>query len=317
MNKKKTLLISASALGALTVGSIGAIVTIGNHFYNLALNPNASKKGILDSNTQKESNKKKSYAELDWVLNSVEHSEVYIKSYDKLKLSGYKIINNNLNDVWVITVHGYNASNTNMIGFAKKFFEAGYNLLIPDLRGHGKSEGKYIGMGWEDRLDIIKWIEYILQDNTNAKIILHGLSMGAATVTMASGENLPSNVKAIIADCGYTSALDQFTYKLKTVSSLPKSLVLNPTSLIAKIRAGYNLKDASSIEQVKKSKTPILFIHGDEDDFVPYYMMDELYTAANCEKEKLTIKGAKHAESLTVNPELYWNTINNFITKYL
>ena len=172
-------------------------------------------------------------------------------------------------------------------------------------------------MGWDDRLDIISWINYILNEDPNAEIVLHGISMGAATVLMTSGEEIPSNVKAIIADCGYTSVWDEFAYQLDDLFSLPEFPILNVSSIVAKIRAGYFLGEASSIEQVKKSKTPILYIHGDQDDFVPYYMMEELYNATNSEKEMLTIKGAEHAKASEVEPETYWTTINNFINKYI
>ena len=204
-----------------------------------------------------------------------------------------------------------------MSTYAKHYYDNGYNVLIPDLRAHGLSEGNYIGMGWDDRLDIISWINYILNENPNAEIILHGVSMGAATVLMTSGEEIPSNVKAIVADCGYTSVWDEFAYQLDDLFSLPEFPILNVSSIVAKIRAGYFLGEASSLKQVKNSKTPILYIHGDKDDFVPYYMMEELYNATSSEKEMLTIEGAEHAKASEVDPETYWNTVNNFINKYM
>ena len=141
--------------------------------------------------------------------------------------------------------------------------------------------------------------------------------MGAATVAMTSGEELPINVKAIIADCGYTSVWEQFSYQLDTLFSLPEFPILNVSSLVGQIRAGYSIKDASAIEQVKKSKTPILYIHGDQDDFVPYFMMEELYNATSSAKEMLTIKDAGHAKASEIDPETYWTTIYNFTNKYI
>ncbi|MGV2687118.1 alpha/beta hydrolase, partial [Clostridium perfringens] len=123
----------------------------------------------------------------------------------------------------------------------------GYNVLIPDLRAHGNSEGSYIGMGWNDRLDIIEWINLIIKNYENTEIILHGVSMGAATVSMVSGENLPNNVKVIIADCGYTSVWKQFSHKLKGLYSLPDFPVMHASSLVSKFRAGYNLRKASAL----------------------------------------------------------------------
>lgn len=141
--------------------------------------------------------------------------------------------------------------------------------------------------------------------------------MGAATVMMATGENVPSNVKIAIEDCGYTSVWDEFKIQLKSLFGLPSFPVLNAASIISNIKAGYTLKEGSSIEQIKKSKIPILFIHGSEDKFVPFNMLDELYNAATCQKDKLVVEGAAHAESDSVNPELYWNKIDEFIENYV
>src|SRR5690606_19801958 len=136
--------------------------------------------------------------DIDWLLNNSNYSDEYITSFDGLKLHAYKVINKTPSNKWAITVHGYTSEGLNMSSYAKKYYDMRYNILIPDLRGHASSEGDYIGMGWDDRLDIISWIKSIIKNDKNAEIVLHGVSMGAATVTMASGEDLPNNVKAII-----------------------------------------------------------------------------------------------------------------------
>ena len=254
--------------------------------------------------------------EENWILDQSNYCDEEIESFDNLKLHGYKINNENSN-VWVITVHGYMGSGAKMAFYAENFYNMGYNVLVPDLRGHGKSEGDYIGMGWNDRKDILRWIDLILKENNNAKIILHGVSMGGATVMMTSGEKLPENVKCIIEDCGYSSVVDEFEDKLKNIFNLPKTPILQAADLVSRVRAGYWFSDASSVNQLKKAKVPILFIHGDKDDFVPYDMLDKVYNAADVEKEKLVVEGAEHAKSAYVNPELYWNTISKFINKHL
>lgn len=285
---------------------------VGNYFYNLALNPNSSKSLILEQDTKETS----AIREENWISDQSNYCDEEIESFDNLKLHGYKINNENSN-VWVITVHGYMGSGAKMASYAENFYNMGYNVLVPDLRGHGKSEGDYIGMGWNDRKDILRWIDLILKENNNAKIILHGVSMGAATVMMTSGEDLPENVKCIIEDCGYSSVVDEFEDKLKNIFNLPKTPILQAADLVSRVRAGYWFSDASSVNQLKKAKVPILFIHGDKDDFVPYDMLDKVYNAADVEKEKLVVEGAEHANSAYVNPELYWNTISNFINKHL
>ena len=291
---------------------------IGNYFYILALNPDTPKDIVFGTPEEaSETSGQVLDTDIQWLLTESNYSDETINSFDNLKLHGYKVLNPNNSNKWVITVHGYTSEGINMSSYAKNYYDMGYNVLIPDLRSHGLSEGDYIGMGWDDRLDIISWINNILEDNADAEIILHGVSMGAATVSMVSGEDLPSNVKAIVADCGYTSVWDEFAYQLDDLFSLPQFPILNVSSLVSKVRAGYFLGTASSLKQVEKSKTPILFIHGDKDDFVPYYMMEELYNATSSEKEMLTIKDAGHAKSSEVDPETYWTTVYNFTNKYI
>lgn len=313
MNKKKKIILTISILLLVVILGVGGLV--GNYFYNLALNPFTSKDMIFgddDDDTSLEVE-----ADVNWLIKDSNYIDTYITSSDNLKLHAYEVKNENKTDKWAIVVHGYTSEGKLLSSKAKHLYNMGYNVLVPDLRSHGSSEGDYIGMGWHDRLDIIDWINYIVKNNPNSKIALHGTSMGSATVLMVSGEKLPSNVKAIVADCGYTSVYDEFSYQLKQLFNLPAFPIMNFSDVITHIRAGYCLNDASAINQVKKSTTPILYIHGDKDDFVPYYMMDELYNATNSEKEKLTIEGGEHANSDLVNPKLYWSTVNSFLEKYI
>ena len=261
---------------------IGGSSLVGVLFYNLALNANYSKDIIYAEYNDENLNDAQK-----WLEEKSNYSGKYIESYDKLQLHSYVVTQNS--NKWAIVVHGYGGSGKLMSDKSKYFYDMGYNVLIPDLRGHGKSEGDYIGMGWKDRLDIISWINFIIKENPNAEIVLHGTSMGAATVLMTSGENLPSNVKAIVADCAYTSAWDEFSYQLETYLKVPSYYILNVTNMVTKLKAGYSLKEASALECVKKATVPILYIHGDKDKFVPYSMMDKLYDATNSPKEKLTL----------------------------
>jgi len=312
--KKKVIIIIASLLVIII---IAGLIFAGNYFYDLAVNPNSSKEMVFGPEDDAVEVSAKEKTRVAWLMDSSNYKDCYRISDDGLKLHGYEIDNTAASNVWVITVHGYTSQGREMSDFAKNFNEMGYNVLIPDLRGHGESEGDYIGMGWDDREDIISWINYIIEKDNNAKIVLHGISMGGGAVMMTSGEELPSNVKSIIEDCGYTSAWDEFSYQLDTLFGYPEFPILNMASLVTKVRAGYWLGDASAINQVAKAKVPMLFIHGDKDDFVPYYMLDEVYNVANCEKEKVTVEGAGHAQAATVNPELYWSSVKNFINKHL
>lgn len=289
---------------------------IGNYFCNIALNPKVSKNYILRSLTdeeQLEENKCNTEGQ-EW-LNTFA-KEVDILSIDNLRLHGYEIQNPmKKTKNWVILVHGYMGKSCEMIGFAKEFIDRGYNTLLIDLRAHGKSEGKYIGMGWQDRLDLQKWTQYLCIEYMNCNIILFGVSMGAATVMMTIGEKLPSNVKIAIADCGYSSVYRQFKLLLKTLKPCIAEYLINAASMVTKLKVGYNFKEASAVNQLKKSSIPILFIHGDADKFVPFEMLDEVYKVAPEPKEKLIIKDAGHVKSSKVNPKLYWKTIEGFIKK--
>ena len=311
MTKMKTFIIIFSVI-------IMVLVTMyfitGNYFYNIALSRKTSKTFVLGEDAQEiQEQEEKGLEKVDWL--SQNSKDVYITTSNngKLKLHAYEIINSQNSDIWTIVIHGYSGQGKDMTYYAQEFYNKGYNVLVVDLRGHGQSEGNYIGMGWHDRLDIIDWSNYLIDKNPDCKIILHGVSMGGATVMMATGENLPQNIRVAIEDCGYTSIWDEFEMQLKELYNLPAFPVLNAASLVCRIKAGYKIEAGSSIEQVKKSKTPTLFIHGKKDSFVPFEMLDKVYEAANCKKEKLVVEGAAHAESVSVNYQLYWETIDKFI----
>lgn len=305
-----------------------AFVVVGNYFFDFALSADSSKAMVLDNNQGSDAEENAEKTENQIEEENIEKNElnkwfgenkqdIYITSDDNLKLHAYEFVNTEETDIWTIVIHGYSSEGKLMANYTKKFYDMGYNVLTVDLRGAGESEGDYIGMGWPDRLDIKKWINEIVSKNENSKIILFGLSMGAATTMMTTGEELPSNVKVAIEDCGYTSVWDEFAGQLEKLFHLPTFPALNAAEFVTNIRAGFNFKEASSVEQVKKSKTPTLFIHGDEDTFVPFWMLDEVYNAASCKKEKLVIEGAEHAESSEVAPELYWSTVERFIAENL
>lgn len=315
MKRKHLALVSSALLGAASAGTLGMV---GNFFYNLALDTKTPKKFITNAIRESQIGTEKIiHDSLNWLLNKSNFIDEYITSHDKLKLHAFKILNKSNSNKWAILVHGYTGSCTDMGEYAIKFYDMGYNILIPDLRGHGVSDGKYIGMGWPDRLDMLKWIDLIMSISQESQIVLYGISMGGATVSMTSGEKLPKNVKAIISDCAYSCVWKQFSHQLKVLYSLPTFPIINLSSLVTKLKAGYNFKQASTLKQVSKSVTPMLFIHGDMDDFVPYSMMEELFNAAKCEKEKLSINGAGHARCASTDPETYWSSIFNFIDKYI
>ena len=218
---------------------------VGNYLYDYTLNP-YSKHNISE---KIETNEEVAQESRQWLSeNSV---NVSLKSQDDLNLHAAYIDQNS--HIYMIMVHGYRGDGASIISPIKQMKKAGYNLLIPDLRGHGFSEGDYIGMGWDDREDIIQWIDYLLSKDPHASIILYGVSMGGATVMDVAGEKLPHQVKAIIEDCGYTSVWDIFKAHID-MNNIESEVALHMASLVTKIRAGYYLEDVRPIEQVKKAK---------------------------------------------------------------
>lgn len=256
--------------------------------------------------------------ELSYWISQQQFEDFNIQSDDGLTLRAKFLKADKESDKVLIAIHGYHSYNLREYASYLKFYhELGFHILLPDNRAHGESDGKYIGFGWLDRLDCIKWI-YKMKDyfQKDLQIVLHGISMGSATVLMASGEKLPSDVKCIISDCGFTSVYDEIKYEVKDHQLLSK-VILPTATLLSKKRVGYSFKEASTIDQVKKSQTPTLFIHGDQDDYVPTYMVYDLYNACPADKDLLIVEGAKHAESYLVDQKLCEKTIIEFMQKYV
>ena len=218
---------------------------------------------------------------------------------------------------YAVVCHGYGGRSINMAHVGRRLWLRGFSVLMPDARAHGESEGRYVGMGWQERRDVVRWCRKIVAQDPEAEILLFGVSMGAATVLMASGEeDLPPQVRAVVEDCGYTSAWEEFASQLKKLLHLPVFPFLDEASLLCALLAGYGLREASAEEQVRRCTLPILFIHGAQDHFVPFSMRDRLYHAAGGEKEKLTVYGAAHGQSSLVDPALYWKRVDAFLKKH-
>ena len=219
-----------------------------------------------------------------------------------------------------VIVHGYTDNAVRMlhIGHMYNLF-MGYNILLPDLHAHGQSEGDAVQMGWLDRLDVLQWTETasdIFGDST--QIVVHGISMGAATAMMLSSEaSLPASVKCIVEDCGYTSVWDEFSSELKNQFGLPPFPLLHIASQLCQWKYGWNFHEASALQQVKQCRLPMLFIHGDADTFVPTWMVHPLYEAKPEPKVLWTVPGSKHAASYRDEPDLYAGQVKKFTEKYL
>ncbi|MBQ6795893.1 MAG: alpha/beta hydrolase [Clostridia bacterium] len=269
--------------------------------------------------SQWEEYKKIIHASKDFLTErEIEH--VTISSRDDLTLHGDYFPADTESDTVVLCHHGYTSTGWDSCASIAAFFiREGYDCLLVDNRAHGKSEGDYVGFGILDRFDCLSWMHYIADRFEGKKnIILYGVSMGAATVLMASGfKKLPCNVKAIISDCAFTSPYAVFAHILKRDYHLPEFPVMNINDMLTKKTAGYGFNDYSTLEAVKKTNIPILFIHGEKDDFVPTHMSRENYEACNSPKELLIISNAGHAAAYYENAPLYEETVKEFLKKYL
>ncbi len=218
-----------------------------------------------------------------------------------------------------VVVHGYKVRAEGMLHIAYLYHhDMGYNVLLPDLYGHGRSEGDHIQMGWNDRWDVIRWAEVANgifgANNTETWQVIHGISMGAATTMAVSGERTPHYVKCLVEDCGFSGVWDEFEAQLKDQFGLPSFPLMYTTSALSKQKYGWSFAEASQLGQVRKSTKPMLFIHGDKDDFVPSWMLRPLYEAKVCGRKAMFVaKGSVHAMAYRDHHEEYTRVVKNFI----
>ena len=300
-------------LAVLLVLTVGVLTVAGNYLFNFALDPQTD--GMFHG-----------YREEDWLLEGknawlADNAEDrWLTSHDGLSLHALYLPQEGESHKYAVVCHGYGGIPQGMGGFASHFYDMGYNILTPAARCHELSQGRYAGMGWPERRDIVDWADTLVEQDPDAEIVLFGVSMGGVTVMMAAGEaDLSRNVKCIIEDCGYTSVWDEFAVQLEEMFGLPTFPVLDAASLVSRVRAGYDFKEASAVEQLSYNDSrPMLFIHGEEDTFVPYWMLDKVYHACYCEdKELLSVPGAVHGGAAATDPELYWSTVEMFLEKYI
>lgn len=255
------------------------------------------------------------YIEHKGWLNSSKRTQVYLKSYDGLKLSGLKIENNET-DNYVVMVHGIWSSHSSMIDRAYEFNALGYNILLVDQRAAGNSEGEYYTYGLKESFDLFKWCYYLISGNRKVKIILYGVSMGAATVMQLCRFKLPENIKCIVEDCGFSSLKEQLAHTLqKDYKILKPNIVLSIFENIMYAKFGFKFDDISAKNSLRNNEIPILFIHGTDDDFVPFKMSTILYNSNKGYKKYYPVKDRKHARSF--EDKNYYINVNNFIKNFI
>lgn len=248
---------------------------------------------------------------------AVPFENITITSHDGLQLAGryYHVADGAPLE---IQCHGYKGNATrDFCGSWKIAREAGRNVLLIDQRCHGRSEGHTITFGILERMDVLNWIRYANERFGNVPILLNGVSMGAATVLMVSGMDLPENVKAVIADCPYDAPSNIIRKVLGQDMGMPVKLVYPLIRFGGMLYGKFNLDADSPLAAVKKAKIPILLIHGDDDRFVPYEMSCNIRAAAPEKIEFHTVPGAGHALNYMTAPEKYREIVHGFTEKYI
>lgn len=288
-----------------------ALVYGGNHFYNFALNRNVKKDAVIEGNDHDTGIDRNLEENMVWF--DKQKNEVSIVSNTGKEIVGYEFLNDS--DFFIIVLHGYGEEGRKMATYVRKFFQKGYNVLAVDLLAHGKSGGETITMGSLDSEDIPLWCDFINENHKDKKIILFGISMGAATVMNSLDKNLPKNVVGFIEDSGYVRLDEMFDYQWEKLFSIPKFPLLNMASLVTKIRGGFSFDSVNSIEGLRETTIPGLIIHGDKDDFVP---LENAFIAfenlRSREKEIYIFPDLGHVEAAIKAEDEYWNEVFQFLS---
>lgn len=242
---------------------------------------------------------------------------VYTEAFDGVKLAAFRIPAKHASGT-ILLMHGFRSSPyLDFSCVVKRYSDMGLNVILPYQRAHGKSGGRYLTLGVKERYDVLSWLRFIDSGSVpGADVFIDGLSMGCATVLMASGLGYPDNVKGIIADCGYTSPYDIVSIVMRRRLHLPKYPFIWVFELCCRAFAGFSLKECSACEALSVNRTPILFAHGEADELVPYWMTLKNYEACTAEKRLISVKEAGHAMCYFTDREQYERTLDEFISAH-
>ena len=246
-------------------------------------------------------------------VRAMPHREMRVITEDGLVLRG-RYFEYQKGAVTEILFHGYKGdADRDMNGAVKRCFAVGRNAILVDQRASGKSDGHVITFGIKERHDAVLWAkEAVRVLGDDVRLILSGVSMGAATVMMAAVEELPPNVKAILADCGYSSAREIIRKVMKEMK-VPVGLLYPFVRLGARLFGGFDPEETSPMAAMKKCRLPVIFFHGDRDAFVPHEMTERLYAACASEKKRfVSVPKAGHGLAFSVSKEAYLKAITDF-----
>ena len=242
----------------------------------------------------------------------IPHEDVEITSFDGLTLRG-KYYEYSPEAPVELMFHGYRGSaERDLCGGVQRCFKLGRSALLVDQRGHGKSDGHIISFGVNERKDCLAWVDFMVKKfGPDVKIIMTGISMGASTVMMAAGEQLPPNVIGVLADCGYSSQKEIICKVIRQLK-LPAKPLYPFVKLGARIFGGFCLEETTPLQAMAKCKVPVFFVHGENDDFVPCQMSRDCYEACPAPKGIFTVPGAGHGLAYPSDPEGYLAAAGEF-----
>ncbi len=244
--------------------------------------------------------------------------DTFITNHDGKKIHAWHLKSPDNTTNTAVIVHGYTSNPIEMMQIGYLYnHDLRWNIMLPDLIAHGQSESGTIQMGWKDRLDVAQWVDVAHSVYAADTMVVHGISMGAATTMCLAGEETPDYLRGFIEDCGYTSAWDEFADQLDKQFHLPPFPLLHLSSFLCKLQYGWSFGEASPLKQVEKCHKPMLFIHGDNDTYVPTEMVYELYDAKKDNKDIWIAQGSIHAHSYKDYPEQYTATVSQFISDFI
>lgn len=317
----------AAALAAIAATGAGVTAAAANVMFMFALDTKAKRsmfnmpheetpKGIeFDMSEQLEAGR--------WFEEAKQ--SVTLRSHDGWKLHGW-LLDPDCSDpqphLYAICCHGYTGEPAEMAKWAHRYAQLGFTVLLPAQRAHELSEGRYVGMGLLESDDLLGWVSLITAADPDARILLHGNSMGAATILdVCADPRLARNVVCAVVDSGFSSEYDQMLDSVSAMLHLPKWMakpMVDCASLVNRLSLGFGFRQANAIEQLHRTTLPILFIQGDQDDIVSPHMLGRLYTAcASPVKARLQVHGAGHILGLTTDRNLYWSTVDAFLRRCL
>lgn len=284
----------------------------GNYFYNMVITYNKLPKYQVDTYQKAVDN-----GDFDVVrFNSLPQQNLTLKSQHGYEMKGILVKNAKETPNTVVVVHGIGQDKWVSMKYADIFLDRGFNVLVYDSRNHGESGGEHPSYGYYEKEDLEAWVTYVKSVNPGGIIGVHGESLGAATILMHAEEyNQDQTVSFYIEDCAYSDLSQLYITRAGDygVPTTLRPILVDYMSLVCKLRSGFFLGDVSPLEKIGQVETPVMFIHGEVDDFIPPQMASEMYTAKAGEKYLYIAKGADHAKSITVDKVRYREEVGKFL----